>query len=58
LISVQRTAEEQIVERDYILRVFRETGEELSTAAIRLGGAPDNLECHDEEEAGISRKGL
>jgi formate hydrogenlyase transcriptional activator len=45
------------VERDYILRVFRETGGVLSTAAIRLGMPRTTLNAM-MKKLGISRSDL
>jgi transcriptional regulator with GAF, ATPase, and Fis domain len=45
------------VERDYILRVFRETGGVLSAAAIRLGLPRTTLNAM-MKKLGISRKDL
>jgi transcriptional regulator with GAF, ATPase, and Fis domain len=45
------------VERDYILRVFRETGGVLSTAAIRLGVPRTTLNAM-MKKLGISRSDL
>jgi hypothetical protein len=48
----------QEVERDYILRVFRETGGVISAAASRLGDATDDPGRHDEEAGDFTQGSL
>ena len=43
------------VEREHIFRVLRESGGVVSTAATRLGTAPDHPERHDAETRHLSQ---
>jgi len=43
------------VERDHILRIFRETGGVIGASANSPGYSPDDLERHDEKAGRLSR---
>jgi hypothetical protein len=46
------------MERDYIIRVLRETGGVISAAAARLGVASHDFERHDVEAGDLPQRSL